>query len=196
MPISPTLEPKLLERAKQLKLMGFRKDEVRPVLEAEHGISLTLPEYEELWKKLLAALGQMPEVSDVKQEIGQAWERSKLIQSDLLAVYQLLVRNFNAYMDGQTEIVDPVTGDVRPVIPVRANDLISVADKVLKIDQERVTSMLNSLKVIPALEAPPEEPTPALPGHSMLATLIDEEDDPDDEEEAEEPLDADFQASQ
>ncbi|QAY18160.1 hypothetical protein [Thermus phage TSP4] len=76
-----------------------------------------------------------------------------------------MLRNYNAMLEGLTEHPDG-----SPVIPVRPSDIAAMADRIMKIDQERVTALLNTLKVMNTLQPPAS--APALPAHLDVDELV------------------------
>lgn len=142
------------ERVTRLKTMGFAKAEIRPILEAEFKQELSDDAYDVLYHEMQLGLAKMPEIQDLKLSLGETWKRHENLLEDLLNLYQLLVRHFNAYMTGKSELEDGT-----PVRMVKAKDLMGVIQLITKLGQENVTSKMNAVRLLPDLEVPQLEAT-------------------------------------
>lgn len=148
---APTFEfaQGMSERVARLKTMGFAKGEIKPILEAEFKEELSDEAFDALFHQMQLGLAKMPEVQDLKLSLGETWKRHENLLEDLLNLYQLLVRHFNAYMTGKTELDDGT-----PVRMVKAKDLMGVIQMITKLGQENVTSKMNAVRLLPDLEVP------------------------------------------
>lgn len=172
--MNPHQRSMALERLKKLHLMGFKKEEQHSILEVEFAVKLSLLEFDTLYSEMTALLGEMPDTAELKRDLGQTWARAEMLQNDLLGIYSGMMRNYNAAQRGEREHEDGT-----PVIGVRPTEIVAVADKIMKIDQERVISRMNAAKLL-QITAPPT-PGVALPGISnpaaLMSTLADEDED-------------------
>lgn len=156
--ITPALVPLMLERVKRLHLLSFNKEEIKPIIEAEYGVSITHADFNLLYEAMREELATMPEVKAIKRKLGESWSRMDMLKTDLLTIYQTMLRNYNAWIAGKTEHDDEDGG---PVIAVKPSDIAQMAERIAKFDQDTVVSQLNALKVLPQFELPPvEESTP------------------------------------
>lgn len=172
--MNPADRQRAIERLKKLHLLGFKKDEQKGIIEMEFATKLTLLEFDELWTEMHAGMSAMPELADLKRDLGQTWARAEMLQNDLLGIYSGMLRNYNAAQTGARE-----HDDGTPVIAVRPTEIVAVADKIMKIDQERVVSRMNAAKML-QITAPPSAGS-ALPGISnpaaIMSSLADEDED-------------------
>lgn len=143
----------LHDRVLRLRLLGFEKAEIGPILAREFEREIPASELDEVWGRIDERLAEQPQVRQLKTLLGLSWARQDMMLSDLLAVYQLMVKNFNAMAEGLKEHPDGT-----PVIAVRATELAAVADRIMKIDQERVASTVAALRMLPELEGAPAGP--------------------------------------
>lgn len=174
--MTPRQRREILERCKKLFLLGFNKDEIKPIIEVEFKLELTNLDWDLLYGEMRDGMKFIPDVQDIKAALGETWGRSRLLQSDLLQVYQTMLRNYEAHMQGLREHPDGT-----PVISVRPLDLAAMAEKLSKFDQERVTSMMNVSKALALLEPPPSVSVTSLPTtpSALMAGLADEAEDAD-----------------
>ena len=153
------------DRVLKLHLLGFDPSEIATTLTLDTKRNVSVEEVLEVLNELRSTLAVLPSLDDIRSEVGEALERARVFQKDLLAVYQNMLRNYNAMLEGLTEHPDG-----SPVIPVRPSDIASMADRIMKIDQERVTALLNTLKVMNTLQPPTN--APALPAHLDVDELV------------------------
>ena len=123
----------------------------------------------------------MPELCDLREDMGQTWARAELIQNDLLGIYQGMLRNYHAQQSGLREHAD--NGD--PVIAVKATEIVAVGDKIIKIDQDRVNSRVNAAKLLQVAEPAKLPGSSPLPSPALMMAGLSEDIDDADFEEAE-----------
>lgn len=157
------------DRVLKLYLLGFDPKEIADTLTLDTKKPVSVEEVLDILAELRSTLAVLPSLEDIRSEVGEALERAKVFQKDLLAVYQNMLRNYNAMLEGLREHPDGT-----PVVPVRPSDIASMADRIMKIDQERVNALLNTLKVMNSLQPPNQ--TPALPEHLSVQELVVEVD--------------------
>lgn len=153
------------DRVLKLYLLGFDPQEIATTLTLDTKREVKPEEVMAALAEIRSTLAVLPSIDDIRSEVGEALERARVFQKDLLAVYQNMLRNYNAMLEGLSEHPDG-----SPVIPVRPSDIAAMADRIMKIDQERVTALLNTLKVMQSL-TPPSQP-PALPAELNLEELV------------------------
>lgn len=180
--MNPGDVPRAIDRLRKLHLLGFKKSEQHTILESEFSCKLTALEFEKLYSEMDAGLGELPEMADLRRDLGQTWARAEMLQNDLLEIYSGMRRNYNAAQMGVRE-----HDDGTPVINVRPTEIVAVADKIMKIDQERVNSRINAAKMLQI--AAPSVPAGtagagygALPGSisnpaALMSTLVDIDED-------------------
>jgi hypothetical protein len=134
------LEARILE----LITMGFTKAELKPVIEAEFSYALSHPEFDELFQDAKQQRERYDfDPGPIHGEYHQTLQRMNYVQGVMLNVFQLMQKNFQAAMEGRAEHdPDPETGEVYPVIAVKPLELASLGEKILKIDQDRVSAIL------------------------------------------------------
>lgn len=160
----------LKQRIIKLYLLGFDAKEIATTIQLDTKRSFSEEQVIAVLHEARLEMSAMPSIEDIRAEVGQSLERAKLMQKDLLVIYQNMLRNYNAMMEGLTEHEDGT-----PVIGVRPSDIAAMADRIMKIDHERINALINSLKILNGLSAT----APALPGQSVLsvADLVDEVED-------------------
>nr|6V1I_A Chain A, Small terminase protein [Oshimavirus P7426]6V1I_B Chain B, Small terminase protein [Oshimavirus P7426]6V1I_C Chain C, Small terminase protein [Oshimavirus P7426]6V1I_D Chain D, Small terminase protein [Oshimavirus P7426]6V1I_E Chain E, Small terminase protein [Oshimavirus P7426]6V1I_F Chain F, Small terminase protein [Oshimavirus P7426]6V1I_G Chain G, Small terminase protein [Oshimavirus P7426]6V1I_H Chain H, Small terminase protein [Oshimavirus P7426]6V1I_I Chain I, Small termi len=139
----PHMSVSFRDRVLKLYLLGFDPSEIAQTLSLDAKRKVTEEEVLHVLAEARELLSALPSLEDIRAEVGQALERARIFQKDLLAIYQNMLRNYNAMMEGLTEHPDGT-----PVIGVRPADIAAMADRIMKIDQERITALLNSLKVL------------------------------------------------
>jgi hypothetical protein len=134
----------MVARVHELWTMGFTKQEVKPIVEAEFSHALTESEFAEVFRTAQQERRQYSfDISPVHAEYHQTLQRMQYVQGVLLNVFQSMQKNFQAAMEGRMEHdPDPDTGEVHPVIAVKPLELAAMGEKILKIDQDRVSAML------------------------------------------------------
>ena len=152
------------DRVLKLYLLGFDANEIAQTLTLDSKRNVTVEEVLAALAEARELLSALPTLEDVRAEVGQALERARIFQKDLLAIYQNMLRNYNAMMEGLTEHPDGT-----PVVGVRPADIATMADKIMKIDQERVTALLNTLKMLSHVGTPTAG---ALPANASIANAI------------------------
>ena len=159
--MSDELLDKLAERFNQLLVMGFDQNEIRSILQMEFSYGLTDNEY----KKVVALARSIQsnynyDQGHVNQEYHHTVQRMSYVQKVLLSAFQQMIKNYNAAMEGRIEHdPDPETGEVHPVVAVRALDLATMGEKIMKIDNDRLSALLNYPKAVQAAKAALPEAT-------------------------------------
>lgn len=178
--LNPTDIPRAVERLRKLHLLGFTQQEQQATIQVEFATKLTAFEFAQLHAEMKAELAVLPELNELKYSLGETWARQDMIQNDLLGIYQQMIRNFNAQQRGLREHED----NNDPVIAVRPTEIVSVGDKIIKIDQERAMSKITALKLLQTAE-PSRAPGGSLPGPPtavVLSSLSEDVEDADFEE--------------
>ncbi len=154
---------KFRERVLKLYLLGFDIQEIVTTLTLDTKRKVSEEEVVAALNEARELLSALPSIEDIRAEVGQALERAKMFQKDLLAIYQNMLRNYNAMLEGLTEHEDGT-----PVIGVRPTDIAAMADRIMRIDQERVNALINTVRTLGSLA-----PTPALPAASDVVSVSD-----------------------
>lgn len=181
MAVTGELHEQLIGRCQELQTMGFKGDELKLILEAEFTFALTGAEFQRIVQDAKARAQHFElDTREANEGYNQTLRRMDYVQSILLSVFQNMVKNYNAASQGRVEHdPDPETGEVYPVTAVKPMDLANMGEKILKIDQERVSAMLSypkHLESARALAQLEDSHTPMqLQEHT--AGLFDDEDD-------------------
>jgi hypothetical protein len=181
---SPARFDKLVVRTIELQAMGFTKPEIKPILEAEQAYALTPSEYDEVFKGAKAQQSAYEfETGPIHEQYNKTLQRMDYVQNVLLNAFQQMIKNYNAAQEGRMEHdPDPETGDVHPVVAVKALDLAAMGEKIIKIDQERVSAMLSYPRHVMAARAARVSENAARPPALEAITAQFVDDDPVDAE--------------
>src|SRR5690606_18932591 len=123
--VTPTDLEAMTKRLLELEAIGFDRQEILPILSA--GFKRDSPPSD--WTALLAyAEDRMsrhdPELAAINRQFNVTLNRMAYIKGVLLGVFQHMVKNYNATLEGKVEHdPDPVTGEVYPVLAVKPLDL-------------------------------------------------------------------------
>lgn len=128
-----TPDPNLLPRVRQLLLLDFTLHEMGPSLEQAMGVAVPLLEIQDHVTWLQEAWREHPEAEQLMGEQGQAYARGRMLLRDLLSVYQDMLANHKAGVEGLFS-----HGDGRPVLPVKALEVASMAEKITKLEADLV----------------------------------------------------------
>lgn len=182
------------ERAIELKLMGFRKNEWQEIVADQFGVIPTQEEFEQIEMTIKAALREFHVEADLANEdLNLYLRRSSWIQEQLLNIFNNMLRNYNALVEGKIEHDPDPDGNIAPVLPVKPNEIAAMGEKILKLDQERLAAQMSYphalQKAQHALAITKQEAYNLSDGG--YAALTDQLwDDP---EEDEDPVDADYE---
>ena len=149
--MNPSLLESLVSRASALHLMGFTKKEIKPILESEQKMALLDAEVDQVWQQVQGKLkGFELDKDSADADLNLYLKRSDWIQSQLLVVFNNMLTNHNAMLEGKVEHDPEEDGLVKPVIPVKALDIAAMGEKIMKIDQERLAAKLSYPKSLQA----------------------------------------------
>lgn len=191
--MTPTDLEAMTKRLLELEAIGFDRQEILPILSAEFKRDISPSD----WTALLAyAEDRMsrhdPELAAINRQFNVTLNRMAYIKGVLLGVFQHMVKNYNATLEGKVEHdPDPVTGEVYPVLAVKPLDLAAMAEKIIKLDQEELAALLTYPKHQQQVQAMLGLQQVAS-GTYQLSALIS--DDPTDDEPMDvEPVDVEAQ---
>lgn len=183
-----------VQRAVQLRLMGFAKQEMRGILTEELAHAPSEEEWEEIEQGLKTSLRDFTlDTDETNEDLNLFLKRSEWIQQQLLSVLNSMLRNYNAQTEGRVEHVNP-DGTVEPVLPVKPSDIATMGEKILKLDQDRLAARLSYPPSLQKAQQALAVNDADMIGGSSYAALTEQLwDSPD---ELDEPYDADFEAAQ
>lgn len=145
----------LCQRYNQLLAMGFNSAEIKPILQMEFSYALKEKEFQRVVERAQSIQAEYAyDETSVHQHFNQAVQRMTYVQQVLLSAFQQMIKNYNAGMEGKVEHdPDPDTGEVFPVVAVRPLDLAAMGEKIMKIDNDRLSAMLNYPKALQSAKA-------------------------------------------
>lgn len=135
----------LYRRVKRMLLMGFSNVEMLPSLERGISFPVTLSDVDDCVDYIHAEWDTRPETKEVRLAENELWQRSLMFKNDMLDLYQKMLRNAIATLEG--EYTHP---DNTPVIPTKPAEVAAMAEKILKIERDVVKEKNDVLRLLGA----------------------------------------------
>jgi len=118
--------------------MGFSWSEVRSILSTEYTYALTAGEFRDIRDGIEDTLSDFDDSLDsADRDMNIALMRMDQIQNDLLGIYQRMLQHYTASQQGQDEFDDGT-----PVFHVKPADIVSLGERIIKLDQDRISARL------------------------------------------------------
>lgn len=126
-------DPEMLPRVRQMLLLEFTLDEMLAPLEQALSGPVSLVDVRKHVTYLQDIWRELPQAEQVSEDHGRADARARMMLRELLTVYQDMLANHKAGVEGLFSHADG-----RPVLPVKALEVASMVEKIVKLENELV----------------------------------------------------------
>lgn len=168
----------LYRRVKRMLLMGFNNVEMLPSLEQGVSFPVTLLDVDECVDYIQAEWDARPEAKEVRLAENELWQRSSMFKNDMLDLYQKMLRNAVATLEG--EYTHP---DDTPVIATKPSEVAAMAEKILKIERDVTKEKNDVLRLLGAASSLSDTSTT----NAEMFKLSEDEDEELDQEDIRPP---------
>lgn len=142
-PYAPDKE--LYARVKKMLLLGFSNIEMIPSLERAFNGKFGLTDVDECVDYIHGEWSELPDAEKLKRSESELWEMSDMFKSDILNLYQRMHQNALATLDGEFSHKDGT-----PVITTKPGEVVSIAEKILKLQRDAVDTKRNVIRLLGA----------------------------------------------